>query len=113
MAHANVIYGHYNTYNLHHNLQLAGTYDPRYSQPVGPSKVAATPSTPSPGPEDEVTTEDEELRPGEAIDVASTLVKNILMESDYALENPEEGEVIERFLQVLMKDLFNNLPTIE
>ena len=102
-----------NTYTLlHHNLQLAGTYDPRYSQPISPVKDTATPSSPSPpqpNPEEETIAEDEELRPGEALNIASALIKNVLMESDFAMENPEEGEVIERFLQ----DLLNNLPTIE
>ena len=130
--------GNYNPnyFQTVHPLQLAGTYDPRFSQPVvraplAPPRAAVAPViAPALRPEDAAAVEElgpEGIQTGkDALNVAGALVKNVFPETgniikdgavqtkwgDYALPNPQDGEIIEKFLQAT-RSLINKMPVVE
>ena len=133
-------FGRYNPnyFQTVHPLQLAGTYDPRFSQPISapsfaPTRVGvAEVGNPMAAlrPEDAAAVEElgpEGIQTGkDALNVASNLVKDVFPASgniiqdgavqtkwgSYALPNPQDGEIIEKFLQAT-RSLINKMPIVE
>ena len=129
-------FGQYNPnyFQTVHPLQLAGTYDPRFSQPVSAPAFAPPRSGAAPmanlRPEDAAAVEElgpEGIQTGkDALNVASNLVKDVFPATgniiqngavqtkwgSYALPNHQDGEIIEKFLQAT-RSLINKMPIVE
>ena len=126
--------GNYNPnyFQTVHPLQLAGTYDPRFSQPVvraplAPPRAAVAPAL---RPEDAAAVEElgpEGVETGKnALNVAGALVKGVFPATgpiiqngavqtkwgSYALPNPQDAEIIEKFLQAT-RSMIEKIPNVE